>query len=78
MTQASSATDCLQPTEGSGVVWPFQDDITDLSKRQHQNRIQLKIKKDGDLPGDQLIYYFDICTGSNAERKSDPRLVIER
>ena len=78
MAQGSTATNCLQPTEGSGVQWPFQEDINDLSKRQHKNKIQLKIKKDSDLAGEQLTYYFDICTGPNAERKSDPRLVIER
>ncbi|MBA2303219.1 MAG: hypothetical protein H0W08_11355 [Acidobacteria bacterium] len=55
-----------------------QEDIDDRSKRQHKNNIQLKIKKGSDLAGDQLTYYFDICTGPNAERKSDPRLVIER
>lgn len=78
MAKASSATDCLQPTEGSGVTWPFQEDIDDRSKRQGTDRITLKIKKDSDLPGDRLTYYFDICTGLNAEWKSDPLLVIER
>ncbi len=75
---ASTATDCLQPTQGSGVVWPFQEDMNDLSKRQHKSSIRLKIKKDSDLPGARLEYDFDICTGQNAERKSDPQLVIER
>ena len=74
----STATDCLQPTQGTGVAWPFQEDINDRSKRQHTNSIRLKIKKDADLPGTPLPYDFDICTGQNAERKSDPRLVIER
>ena len=77
MSQESSATDCLQPTEGTNVVWPFQEDMNDLSKRQHKNKISLKIKKDSDLPGSSLVYYYDICTGSSAERKSDPRLVID-
>ncbi len=78
MAKASSATDCLQPTEGSGVTWPFQEHIDDRSKRQKKDRITLTIKKDSDLPGDRLTYYFDICTGVNAEWKSDPLLVIER
>ena len=75
---SSTATNCLQPTEGTGVFWPFQEDMNDLSKRQHKNSIRLKIKKDSDLPGARLEYDYDICTGQNAERKSDPRLVIER
>lgn len=74
----TSASTCLAPTAGTGVVWPFQEDIHDLSKRQHKNRIQLKIKKDADLPGDRLEYDYDICTGAGADQKWDPRLVIER
>lgn len=74
--QASNATDCLQPTEG-GALWPFQDKDA-LSNRQNKKKISLKIKKKGDLPDEELTYYFDICTGVNAESKSDPLLVIER
>lgn len=72
---ASTAKDCLAATVGS-VAWPFQES-TELARRQHTNKISLKIKKDADLPGARLTYYFDICTGAKAERKSDPRLVIE-
>ena len=74
--EPSTAKDCLAPTIGT-VAWPFQESPTDVSKRQHKNKISLKIKKDADLPGARLTYFFDICTGARAERKSDPRLVIE-
>ncbi len=77
MGEMSTATDCLQPTYGEGVVWPFKEDIEDRSKRQSTRKIELHIKKNSALPGSPLTYYFDICTGSRAERKSDPRLVIE-
>ncbi len=72
----TTATDCLGAIEGA--TWPFQESESDLSKRQHQNQIKLKVKKDADLPGGRIEYDFDICTGPDAERKSDPRLVIER
>jgi hypothetical protein len=75
-TQNSSATDCLTATEGS-AIWPFQEDPSDISKRQSRNQIKLKIKTHSDLPGDKLTYFFDVCTGASAERRSDPRLVIE-
>lgn len=75
--EISIAPDCLQPTLGEGVLWPFKENIEDRSKRQGTQKIELHIKKHSDLPGGPFTYYYDICTGANAERKSDPRLVIE-
>lgn len=76
--EISIAGNCLQPTQGENVDWPFKEEIDDLAKRQGRSKIELHIKKKGDLPDRELTYYFDICTGANAERKSDPRLIIER
>ena len=76
-TQASGVAHCREALEGSGVTWPFKEDVADLSERQSRTKIDLHIKTASDLPGSPLTYYYDLCTGANADRKSDPRLVIE-
>lgn len=76
--EISTAGNCLQPTQGEDVYWPFKEDKDDLKKRQGTSKIELHIKKKSDPPVRELTYYFDICTGANAEHRSDPRLVIER
>lgn len=75
--ESGSATHCRTGIEGTGVSWPFKEDPDDLQKRQGTRKIELHTKKSDELEGDRLTYYYDICTGTNADRKSDPRLVIE-
>ncbi len=72
--QSPSADNCRNATYG-GAAWPFQQG-EEIVHRQNPNNITLKIKQNADLPGGHT-YYFDICTGENAERRSDPRLVID-
>ncbi|HEY0876358.1 MAG TPA: hypothetical protein VGD94_22990 [Vicinamibacterales bacterium] len=72
--QSPSADNCRNATYG-GATWPFQQS-EEIVHRRNPNKITLKIKRNADLPGGHT-YYFDICTGENAERKSDPRLVID-
>jgi hypothetical protein len=74
-SQSPSADNCLNATYG-GATWPFQENENQIVHRQNRNRISLKIKRNADLPGGHT-YYFDVCTGDNAERRSDPRLVID-
>jgi hypothetical protein len=72
MTEASNARDCLAATEGT-VVWPFQQ-REDLGFRQSRGTIPLRVRNEATTG---RPYYYDICTGDNAQRKSDPRLVID-
>ena len=77
---SSSAANCDNPTEGSGVEWPFQEDVNDPDARRRQgNKIELRIRPDVTIPGTEpsVDYYYDVCTGTQ-NLKSDPRLVIER
>lgn len=71
-TKSSSARDCTASTEG-GAAWPF-DEKDDLATRQGTSEIKLKVRDAAEVV---QVYYYDICTGPKAERKSDPRLVIE-
>lgn len=73
----STAPDCREATEGRDVLWPFKEG-QELTVRQHTSKIELHTKTLGELPDEILTYYYDICTGANADRKSDPLLVIEK
>ena len=80
MNPPSSASDCIQAVEGSDVFWPFAQPQA-LSHRQGTSKgnsgIQLVAKGRNDFSSARVEYSYDICTGANAEVKSDPRLVIE-
>jgi hypothetical protein len=79
-TEASSAKNCDNPTEGANVEWPFQESIKDAAVRRRKgNKIELRLRSDVTIPGSQpsVEYFYDVCTGSQ-NLKSDPKLVIER
>lgn len=75
---------CNEPTHG-GAPSVFQHD--DLARRTADlgagspghpahKKIELKIKKNADLPGEgPLTYYFDVCLN---DVKADPRLIVQR
>ncbi|CAN5520620.1 hypothetical protein BH23ACI1_BH23ACI1_32710 [soil metagenome] len=77
----SSARHCREAVEGSNVFWPFAEPQAVLRLRQGtsqgNSRIELHAKGRIDFASAREEYDYDICTGANAERKSDPRLVIE-
>lgn len=78
----SSATDCKAAVEGN-TVWPFVEREPEIKHRQNTrnpNKIELHVRPSADLPGTgpTVSYYYDICTGVNADVKSDPMLVIEK
>jgi hypothetical protein len=78
LNESGSPDDCAEATAG-GSAWPFQEDETDPSNRKSQGKkIKLHTKKDEELPGDSLPYYYDVCTGEQGDKKSDPMLVIEK
>jgi hypothetical protein len=81
-TAAGRNPNCAAATEG-GATSPFQQD--DDARRTavagpgtendpSDEEIQLKVKPRGELGGNRLRYYFDICL---ATTKVDPRLIIE-
>jgi len=79
---------CAAATEGEGIPSPFQQDSPDRrtaavdaasGNDPGKDKIQLMLKSENDLPGDQEPYYFSLCLGVGQEQKVvDPRLVIER
>lgn len=61
-------------TSGSNGIWLFAQPEA-LQHRQSHSVIPLTTKDRSQLAeGD---YDYDICTGANADKKSDPRLVID-
>ena len=72
--ESPSADHCRDAITGTTGVWLFaQPD--GLQQRQSRSVIALTTKGKADLA--EGTYYYDICAGSDAEKKSDPRLVID-
>jgi hypothetical protein len=79
---------CGVAIEGEGVPSPFQQDGPErrtaaVNAASGNNpgkvKIQLLLKSEDALPGDQEPYYFSLCLGAGESQKVvDPRLVIER
>lgn len=74
-TETPSLDNCLAATTGgTNGIWLFAQPEA-LQHRQSHSRIPLTTKGRSDLS--EGTYYYDICAGANAEKKSDPRLVID-
>ncbi len=74
-TETPSLDDCLEATTGvPNGIWLFAQPQT-LKYRQSHSVIPLTTKNRNELGED--TYHYDICAGANAEKKSDPRLVID-
>jgi hypothetical protein len=73
-SEASTADNCQPATHGADGIWIFAQPEA-LQQRQSHAQIPLTTKGRNDLERGE--YYYDICAGRNAEKKSDPMLVIE-
>jgi hypothetical protein len=74
-TETPSLDNCRNATTGgTNGIWLFAQPEA-LQHRQSHSRIPLTTKGRADLS--EGTYYYDICAGANAEKKSDPRLVID-
>jgi hypothetical protein len=75
LAQASTATDCANPTAG-GAEWPFKEQDKDnrsvTVNTGDTGQIELKEAKNDTSAA--VTYYFDVCLGGV---KKDPRVVIE-
>lgn len=70
-----SADHCRDATTGgANGIWLFAQPEA-LQHRQSNARIPLTTKGRTELA--KGTYYYDICAGANAEKKSDPVLVID-
>lgn len=67
-------SDCREAQHTSDGIWLFAQPEA-LQHRQSNTRIQLTTKgRDALAEG---TYYYDICAGKNADKMTDPMLVIE-
>jgi hypothetical protein len=76
--ETTTADHCREATDGGPPMWPFREPFNDLQRRQGTAEIRLTTKQPADLPAERRpVYHYDICSGPNADRKADPRLVLE-
>lgn len=61
-------------TAGADGLWLFAQPES-RNQRQSHSVIPLTTKRRAQVP--EATYDYDICTGLNADKKSDPRLVID-
>ena len=74
-SETPSADHCRDATtRGTDGIWLFTQPEA-LQHRQSHSRIPLTTKNRSELA--EGTYFYDICAGANAEKKSDPRLLID-
>lgn len=73
--EESDATHCRDAQNSTGGIWLFTQPESPVQPRQSRTQIRLRTKPRGQVA--KGTYYYDICAGVNADKKSDPRLVID-
>lgn len=74
-SETTSARDCREAkAPGADGIWLFAQP-EGRQHRQSHSVIPLTTKGQNEL--EERTYHYDICTGADADKKADPRLVID-